>query len=421
MGSKPTNKQHIDESNRCIGCLKPCCKQACPIGNDIPGFLQYVRNGEYDKAVALIGHPFGEICGYVCPHEQQCQGSCVLGKKGQAVQMGAVERAVFAQHPYRVERKVRPGSKSNGLKVAVIGGGVSGITLAVKLYEQGADVTVFERDRLLSTLKLIPDFRLPREAIDRVLTSIDGKFTVVKKDVNFEDIFVRKTNPYQSKSQRELYKDELQLVHDYDAVYLSTGASVLYKLGVEGEELATPYDEFLKSSQHTGKVVVIGGGNTAMDCARLAKRFGCDVTVAYRRQRADMPAFAREIAEAENEDVKLVYNVAPVLLKKNGGKLHLTLAKTVSEGRGKLTVTDETTTVECDTVVSALGSKFDKDNLYGAFYASLIDDAKPQNPFNPRFNLYVGGDVLGASTVSNAVADGLKVAHTILKDYTKTR
>lgn len=421
MSNNVAHNLDIAESRRCLGCKVPHCVDNCPVGNDIPTFLRYVAGGEIDKAVELVGHPFGEVCGYVCPHEQGCHGGCVLGKSGQPVNMGEVERAVFAAHPYNVERKVRTGSKSNGLKVAVVGGGVSGITCAIKLYEQGADVTVFERDELLSTLRLIPDFRLPHAAIDRVLKTIDGKFTVVKKDINFEDIFVRKLYPWQTKVQRERNKDALQLVDNYDAVYVATGASVLYKLGVTGEELATPYVEFLKGNCHTGDVVVIGGGNTAMDCARLAKRNGANVTVAYRRERGDMPAFTREVDDALNEQVNFVYNVAPVKMEQKDGKLMLTLAKTVSEGRGKLTVTDELTVVECDTVVAALGSKFDKENIYGAFYASLIEDSEPNNPHNPRFNLYVGGDALGASTVANAVADGIKVAHLILKDYKKTR
>ena len=421
MSKATSHSLHIDECKRCLGCRVPHCKEACPIGNDIPAFLRYVAEGEYDKAVAHIGHPFGEICGYVCPHEQSCHGGCVLSKRGQAVKMGEVERAVFAEHPYKVQRKARVGSKSNGMKVAVVGGGVSGITCAVKLYEQGALVTLFERDELLSTLKLIPDFRLPREAIDRVKATIEGKFNIVKKDINFEDIFVRKLYPWQPKVIREANKDSLQLTDSYDAVYVSTGASVLYKLGIDGEEFATPYDEFLKSTRHSGAVVVIGGGNTAMDCARLAKRSGCKVTVAYRRTRSDMPAFNREIEDAVNEGVEFRYNVAPIKLERKGDKLLLTLAKTVSEGRGKLTVTDEITVVECDTVVSALGAKFDKDNIYGSFYEWLIDLSKPHNPLNPRFNLYIGGDALGASTVANAVADGLKVAHMILKDYVKSK
>lgn len=344
-----------------------------------------------------------------------------MGMRGQPVQMGELERQVFAANPYKVERKVRQGSKSNGMNVAIVGGGVSGITCAVKLYEQGANITLFERDELLSTLKLIPDFRLPREAIERVISIIDGKFTVVKKDVNFIDIFVRKWYPWQKKVQREQYKDALQLTDTYDAVYIGTGASVLYKLGIDGEELATPYDMFLKSQTHSGTVVVIGGGNTAMDCARLAKRHGADVTVAYRRTREDMPAFNREIEDAYSEGVNFRYNLAPTKLERNGDKLLLTLAKTESVGRSKLTVTEETTVVECDAVVAALGAKFDKDNIYGAFYEWLMDLNKPYNPLNPRFNLYVGGDVLGASTVAKAVSDGLKAAHLILKDYTKSK
>ena len=417
MSSSNINNTYIAESNRCLHCGKPTCSEACPLHNDVPRFLQLVSDGKPYEAVKVLGHPFGEICGYVCPHDLCCHGSCVLNKRGQAVKMGEVERAVFSQYPYKVERQVRSGSKSDGLRVAVVGGGVSGITLAVKLYEQGADVTVFERDELLSTLKLIPDFRLPREAIDRVLAEIEGKFTVVKKDVNFEDIFVQKRMPYHSKRQQEENKDALQLWHSYDSVYIAAGASVPYALGIEGEELSTPYDKFLKSSSHSGSVVVIGGGNTAMDCARLAKRSGCDVTVAYRRKREDMPAFNKEVEDALCEGVSFKYNLAPVKLEQKGGKLLLTLAKTVSEGRGKLTVTNETTVVECDTVVAALGSKFDKENII----ASNDLFFHYETPHNPKKNLYFGGDALGASTVANAVADGLKAARAILKNYTKSR
>ena len=416
MNVNETDNFYIAESSRCLHCAKPACAEACPLNNDVPRFLQLVRDGKTDEAVQVVGHPFGGVCGFVCPHDACCHGNCVLNKRGQAVKMGEVEKAVFQLNPYKVERKVRKGSKSYGLKVAVVGGGVSGITCAVKLYEQGVDVTVFERDELLSTLKLIPDFRLPREAIDSVLKEIDGKFTVVKKDVNFEDIFVRKHYDWQTKTQKNKIGESLQLIDSYDAVYVATGASVIYTLGVPGENLATPYDEFLKRTNHSGSVVVIGGGNTAMDCARVAKRAGCKVTVAYRRTRADMPAFNKEIEDAEREGVEFQYNLSPVKLERANGKLLLTLAKTVSEGRGKLTVTNDVTVVECDEVVAAIGSKFDNENIYGAFIESLLKD---NNPRNPRSRLYVGGDALGASTVANAVADGLKAARAIIKQYTK--
>ena len=409
------NDNYIVESSRCLHCVKPSCASACPLNNDVPRFLQLASEGKFFEAVQLIGHPFGEICGFVCPHDAHCRGGCVLGRRGQAVNIGEVERDVFQRFPYQIERKVRLGSKGGGLKVAVVGGGVSGITCAVKLYEQGADVTIFERDELLSTLRLIPDFRLPREAIDRVLQSIDGQFNVVKKDVNFEDIFVTKRYAWQTKVQRERYKDALQLTDTYDAVYIAVGASKIYKLGVEGEELATPYDVFLKRDGHSGKVIVIGGGNTAMDCSRVAKRSGCDTTVVYRRTRSDMPAFNKEIEDAISDGVKFEYNLAPVKLERVDGKLILTLAKTVSEGRGKLTVTNDVTVVECDAVVAALGSKFDREKIYGSLpYIRDVD-----NPYHPKNKIYVGGDAISPSTVANAVADGLRAAHAIIKQYTK--
>lgn len=390
MSNTTVPQLDISESKRCLGCKVAHCKQRCPIGNDIPQFLQRVSQGKLSQAVDLIGHPFGEICGYVCPHDMQCQSGCVLGAKGNAVQMGAVERAVFAQYPYEIQRK---GDLLDKLKVAVIGGGVSGITLASKLYEQGADITVFERSTLLSTVKLIPSFRLPKQSIGRIEQKLESKFAVVNKDVNCQQL--------------------VELEQCFDIVYVSTGASILYGLGIDGEQFATPYDTFLLSNVKLGKVVVVGGGNTAMDCARVAKHNGCDVTVAYRRQRQDMPAFQKEIDETISDGVQFIYNVAPVKLEKVDGKLLLTLAKTVSEGRGKLTVTDETYQIACDCVVSALGSKFD-----GKIYQNLQVSGDVRHPLP---NVYAGGDAVGGKTVAQAVADGLTTANIILNKYTKSR
>lgn len=387
MSTSNTTQKYFAECNRCLRCAKPSCMASCPIGNDIPKFMQFVKTGDIVAAVDTIGHSFGEICGYVCPHEKQCQGNCVLGKRGQAIAMGEVERAVFAEHPYEVKRK---GNAASNLKVAVVGGGVSGLTFAVKMYQQGANVTIYEKDQLLSTLKLIPDFRLPREAITRILREIDGKLTVVHQSVSAFDL--------------------AQIQRDFDIVYVSTGASILYKLGAAGEDFATPYDVFLKNPPNSGDVIVIGGGNTAMDCARVAKRKGCRVRVAYRRTREDMPAFSKEIDDAYNDGVDFVYNVVPVKIEERFGKLRLTLAKTVSEGHGKFTVTDEITVIECDAVVAALGSMFDK-SIFDAV-GSISDD-----PRHPCDNIYVGGDAVGGKIVAKAVADALQTVNEIFKKY----
>ena len=148
---------------RCLQCKNPGCSAACPLGNDIPTIVRLVREGKFAMAVQVVGHPFGGVCGYVCPHENQCQGGCVLAKRGQAVPTGEAEATAFTNSPYVVARR---DDKLAGRRVAVVGGGVSGITFAVKCYESGADVTVYESNMLLSTLYGIPEFRLPHRLLD---------------------------------------------------------------------------------------------------------------------------------------------------------------------------------------------------------------------------------------------------------------
>ena len=370
------------ECGRCLHCAKPQCALSCPIGNDVPQILRLAGNGGEQTAVQLVGHPFGEICGYVCPRDRFCQSGCVLSKRG-GIAIGSVEKEIFARYPYKV---AQVGNAAEGRRVAVVGGGASGLTFAVKMYEQGASVTVYEPNGLLSTLKLIPDFRLPAQALSRVEAQLKGVFQLVEKRVLREDIPL--------------------LCSQYDAVYLATGATRPYGLDIDGEENATPYAVFLSKTRHCsllGKhVTVVGGGNTAMDCARLAVRSGAKATVLYRRQRADMPAFVGEISAAEEEGVQFVFNVVPVLLQRDE-RLKLTLAKTYSEGRGKLTVTDSVYHVDCDVVVAAAGASADKD---------LVALAE-------KSGVYTGGDVKGGKTVAEAVADGLRAAKALTEKFAK--
>lgn len=375
------------EVNRCLTCGNSLCKRGCPLNNDFSKIIEYVRRGNYAQAVQEIGHPFGEICGYVCPHEQLCQGACILGKWGKPVLTGTIERELFAEYPYVVERK---GTALQDMHYAVIGGGISGLTFATKVYEQGADVIVFERDELLATIKLIPFVRLPQAAVYRAEQSLLNKFKVVRKQIDAETL----------KSLTTLF----------DGVYVSTGLTIDYGLGVEGETLATNYRDCLKGKFAKGTVVVVGGGNSAMDCARLAVSKGCRTIVAYRRTEQDMPAFAREIDEAKREGVEFVFNVAPTKLVKEGGRLQLTLARTVSEGRGKLIVTDDEFAIDCDYVVAAIGSKFDK---------SLLSASNSDEVYSQCSNLYFGGDANGGKLVVDAVADGMRAANTVIQDVRK--
>lgn len=376
-----------NQLDRCLMCAHPTCKEKCPLSNDIPSVIGLLRNGDYKKAVQTIGHPFGEICGYVCPLDKQCQGGCILGRKGKPVLTGIIERELFAEYPYVLERC---GTLLQGKHYAVVGGGVSGLTFAAKVYEQGASVTVYEKDELLSTLKLIPDFRLPQAAVLRAKNAVSNKFTVVREQIDCERL---KT-----------------LQNRFDGVYVSTGLTLDYDLGVVGQNFATNYRDCLKGNYQQGRVVVVGGGNSAMDCARYAKKQGSKVVVAYRRTEQDMPAFTREIAEAKAEGVEFMFNVSPVKLMQNDGRLSLTLAKTVSVGRGKLTVTDEVFDIDCDSVISAIGSKFD---------SSILSCEKNDAQFLQYGNVYLGGDAKQGKLVVDAVYDGMTVANTLIENARK--
>ena len=373
------------EAGKCLGCKVAKCVENCPIANQIPQILALVKAQKWSKASKLIGHPFGEICGYVCPHDEQCRGNCILKNKGDAVDFPQVERTIFAEYPF--VWKVSD-NKLNGKKVAVVGGGVAGITFASQMYAQGACVTIYEKDELLSTLSSIPQYRLPQEAINRIVDNIPPQVKVIYQAVDMPTL--------------------QQLQADCDIVYIATGAMANYTLGVDGEQLATTSNQCLMGNVH-GKVVVVGGGNTAIDCATYAKSLGCDVTIAYRRAEQDMPAFKAEIAHAKQLGVQFLFNVAPTKLEKTNTNLTLSLAKTISQGRGALTITDEMVSLSCDHVVCAVGATCDK---------SLFDGQKPQPNANNQIapNTFVGGDVIGGGLVVKAVQHALQTAQYILNE-----
>ena len=361
---------------RCLQCKNPGCSAACPLGNDIPTIVRLVREGKFAMAVQVVGHPFGGVCGYVCPHENQCQGGCVLAKRGQAVPTGEAEATAFTNSPYVVARR---DDKLAGRRVAVVGGGVSGITFAVKCYESGADVTVYESNMLLSTLYGIPEFRLPHRLLDDIVRSVE------QSDIRVEHKYVCQA-------------DIAAMQNDNDIVYLAVGRTVCRALGVTGEEYATTADKFLHEAMLPRDVIVVGGGNTAMDCARLNARLGGKTMIAYRRAMADMPCYAKEVQAAADDGVTFETNLAPVMVDKQvDGRLSVTFARTNSEGRGRLSVTDELHTFSCDCLVVAAGNMLDG-NVYAQDKTVPVD-----NCGNASGNLYAGGDCAGGSLVVEAV------------------
>lgn len=375
---------------RCLQCKNPGCSAACPLGNDIPTIVRLVREGKFAMAVQVVGHPFGGVCGYVCPHENQCQGGCVLAKRGQAVPTGEAEATAFTNSPYVVARR---DDKLAGRRVAVVGGGVSGITFAVKCYESGADVTVYESNMLLSTLYGIPEFRLPHRLLDDIVRSVE------QSDIRVEHKYVCQA-------------DIAAMQNDNDIVYLAVGRTVCRALGVTGEEYATTADKFLHEAMLPRDVIVVGGGNTAMDCARLNARLGGKTMIAYRRAMADMPCYAKEVQAAADDGVMFETNLAPVMVDKHAdGRLSVTFARTNSEGRGRLSVTDELHTFSCDCLVVAAGNMLDG-NVYAQDKTVPVD-----NCGNVDGNLYAGGDCAGGSLVVEAVKAAICAFNGVVERY----
>lgn len=375
---------------RCLQCKNPGCSAACPLGNDIPTIVRLVREGKFAMAVQVVGHPFGGVCGYVCPHENQCQGGCVLAKRGQAVPTGEAEATAFTNSPYVVARR---DDKLAGRRVAVVGGGVSGITFAVKCYESGADVTVYESNMLLSTLYGIPEFRLPHRLLDDIVRSVE------QSDIRVEHKYVCQA-------------DIAAMQNDNDIVYLAVGRTVCRALGVTGEEYATTADKFLREAMLPRDVIVVGGGNTAMDCARLNARLGGKTIIAYRRAMADMPCYAKEVQAAADDGVMFETNLAPVMVDKQAdGRLSVTFARTNSEGRGRLSVTDELHTFSCDCLVVAAGNMLDG-NVYAQDKTVPVD-----NCGNVDGNLYAGGDCAGGSLVVEAVKAAICAYNGVVERY----
>lgn len=376
------------EVQRCLKCKNPLCASGCPIHYNVPKMMDEVKQGDYENAVKTIGHIFPEVCGYVCPMEKQCKGYCVLNKKGQPISVGVVERHLLEKHYPVICKK---SDELNGLKIAVVGGGVSGLTFAEKCFGCGADVTVFEKNQLLNTLKSIPNFRLPKAALDRIVSAVESSGIKIQK------------RAVDSQMLNKLSKD-------YDVVYLACGMTVARKLNVEGENLVTVADEFLRGNSF-GNAIIVGGGNTAMDCARLNASKGGKSVVAYRRTRNDMPSFEQEVTAAEQEGVEFNFNLAPLSVEKDENGLQVTFARTISDGRNSLTLSDERVTMRCDILVAATGNTADKEIVPSGKALSVNSDGCFEG------NIYAGGDVAGKSLVAEAVADGLTAFRGVLKKY----
>ena len=421
-----TENEINEKANYCLNCkVKPCSLKGCPLGNNIPEFIKKIKEKEYFESYKILSETtvLQGVCGRICPHLKQCQGSCIRGIKGEPVSIGDLESYVFdifAEDKESLKKCYSNQQKTiKNKKVAVIGGGPAGLTCSAFLAKEGVDVRIYEKYNYLGGLLIhgIPDFRLPKKIVNQTVEKI------LELGVKVE---------YNKELGKNITIKELE--KQYDAIFLAIGANVSSKMNIEGENKKGVYggNELLEYKLHPDyknkSVAVIGGGNVAMDCARTVKRLGAkDVTVIYRRAREQMPAEDKEVEEAINEGIEFLFqhNITKILGNEKVEKIELIKTKLVEkEGESRLVpVNIENSNYErkMDIVIMALGSKpeaYVKNfglelNKWGNI---LIDEEyKTSNS-----KIYSGGDLAGVKgTVAYAAYSGREAAKNIIKNLTK--
>ena len=424
------------EAARCLHCKNPRCVGACPVGIDIPGFIEQIKAGDIKAAAGVIAKDSSlpAVCGRVCPQETQCEGSCILGIKGESVAIGNLERFTAdwcRENGYSAEatdiEKV-----GKGEKVAIIGSGPAGLACASDLAKWGYDVTIFEALHKIGGVLVygIPEFRLPK---DSVLQHEINE--VLKLGVKIEtDVIIGRT----------VTIDELFDKEGFKAVFIGTGAGLPKFMGIPGENLNGVFsaNEFLTRNNlmkayrddyltpiHAGKkVCVVGGGNVAMDAARTALRLGAEVHIIYRRTEVELPARREEVHHARQEGIvfDMLTNPVEVLGDDKGWVkaikcIRMELGEPDESGRrSPVPIEGSEFEIETDTVIMALGTSpnpliaSSTKGLETTRRGGLVAD---ENGATTREGIFAGGDaVTGAATVILAMGAGRKAAAAI-RDY----
>ena len=414
-----------EKINYCLHCkVKPCSKKGCPLNNDIPEFISALKDKNYKEAYEILCKTtvLSGVCGRICPHQKQCQGSCVRGIKGKPVAIGDLESFAFdkaMENNYTLKEIIGEKIKKYNKKVAIIGGGPAGLTAAAFLVKEGIQVTIYEKYDYLGGLLVhgIPDFRLDKKIVAKTVNNILDLGVEVK---------------YNKELGKNLKLEDLE--EKYDAIFLSFGANCSSKMGVEGEDLQGVYggNELLEYKMHPkyeGKeVIVVGGGNVAMDCARTVKRLGAkDVKVVYRRAREQMPAEDKEVEDAINEKIEFLFqnNIVKIIGNEKVEKVELIRTKLVQkEGETRLVpvnIENSNYEINADYVIMALGAHPEsfvnnlglKLNKWGNI--EINENYQTSNP-----KIYAGGDLAGVrGTVAWAAYSGREAARKILENIKK--
>lgn len=430
-----TAEMAIREAQRCLDCKKPTCVEGCPVNINIPGFIKQIEKGNFLEAARVLKQTSAlpAVCGRVCPQEKQCESRCIHHKmKSEPVAIGYLERFA-ADFERESGQTVLPElAPKNGIKVAVVGSGPSGLSFAGDMIKNGFEVYVFEAlHEIGGVLKYgIPEFRLPNRIVEAEIDNLR------KLGVHFQtDVIIGKT----------ISIDELK-AEGFQGIFVGSGAGLPNFMDIPGENALNimSSNEYLTrvnlmDAANPGtdtpinlgkKVLVVGGGNTAMDSCRTAKRLGADVTLVYRRSEAEMPARIEEVKHAKEEGIKFLtlHNPKEYLTDENGAVKAavldvMQLGEPDQSGRRRPETTGETITIECDQVIVAVGvspNPLVPKSIEGLTLGRKNTIAVNDQMQSSRTEIYAGGDIVrGGATVILAMGDGRRAAMNMSKQLTE--
>ncbi|WP_252235104.1 NADPH-dependent glutamate synthase [Clostridium sp. CH2] len=430
-------EEAIKEASRCLNCKNPKCVEGCPVSINIPGFISHVKEGNFEEAAKEVSKysALPAVCGRVCPQESQCEGKCVLGIKGDSVSIGKLERFT-ADWASTNDVDLSETASKNGIKVAVIGSGPSGLTCAGDLAKKGYEVTIFEAlHKAGGVLEYgIPEFRLPKEKV--VKNEVDN---IRKLGVKIEtNVIVGRT----------ITIDELFEEEGFKAVFIGSGAGLPKFIGIEGENangvcsanefltrvnlMKAAVDGYDTPVRAGKKVAIVGGGNVAMDAARTALRLGAESHIVYRRGESELPARVEEVHHAKEEGVifDVLTNPKEILVDENGWVkgmkcIKMELGEPDESGRrSPVEIAESEFIIDVDTVIMSLGTS--PNPLISSTTQGLEINkrrciiAEDETGLTSKEGVYAGGDaVTGAATVILAMGAGKKAAQAIDEYLTK--